>query len=65
MELAMMDLQQALREIDEVIARRIEARAEDRPSAAQALYLIDRIVRQTLDRDHATAPIRGPFKLSA
>ena len=53
----MMDLQEALREIDEVISLRLEAQAADRPSAAQALYLIDRIMRQTLDRDGAAAPL--------
>ena len=51
----MTDLQAALREIDEVIALRVEADMANRPSAAQALYLIDRIIRQTLDRDGASA----------
>jgi hypothetical protein len=60
----MMDLQQALREIDDVIALRIEAGPGQRPSAAHALYLIDRILRQTLDRDGAAAPHPG-LKLTA
>jgi hypothetical protein len=60
----MMDLQLALREIEDVIAWRIEPSAGQRPSAAQALYLIDRILRQALDRDSATAA-PPTLKLSA
>ena len=41
-------LRDALHEIEDVIAHRVDAGSGERPSASQALYLIDRIARGAL-----------------
>jgi hypothetical protein len=48
LETLVKDLRDALIQIEAIIDRRIEGEPGERPSAARALYLIDRLAREAL-----------------